>query len=113
MEQRGGGDSRLEGGTGSNKYGLFTGVHFPGKRVEFRKWSLMEVGDGLASPSLGLATVCLRVASGTGQAVIHQCGILAPLALHSDEQTVRSHPGDTAGRPAFSQPNIIRSSPGP
>ena len=73
----------------------------------------MEVGDGLASPSLGLATVCLRVASGTGQAVIHQRGILAPLALHSDEQTVRSHPGDTAGRPAFSQPNIIRSSPGP
>ena len=71
------------------------------------------MGDGLASPSLGLATVCLRLASGTWKVVIHQRGILAPLALHSDEQILRNHPGDTTSRPVFPQPNIIRSSPRP
>ena len=73
----------------------------------------MGVDDGLASPSLGLATVCLRLASGTWKVVTHQRGILAPLALHSDEEILRSHPGDTTSRPVFPQPHIIRSSPGP
>ena len=52
-----------------------------------RGWNLASgvdgVGDVLASSSLRLATVCLRVASGTLKEVIHQHGVLAPLAFHS------------------------------